>query len=205
LVEICTATNPLPASALTASNSCLLFANLTFPSVSPSPARVTTRVGARRALALRPARARVAAVVVFTFKTPLHTNHHRVERSTSRLVSPSRITPRGIAHRRHIVVTRRSSRPLRIDRARSSVCPTSPSSSSSSSVASIDRSIERSRAHRPPPPVLVASSSVARTSSRASSSVVVVVVCRVGSVLGPWRIGFRMSEFLCSVLVVVYV
>ena len=38
-VEICTATNPLPAAALTASNSGLLLANLTLPSVSPSPAR----------------------------------------------------------------------------------------------------------------------------------------------------------------------
>jgi len=202
LVEICTATNPLPASALTASNSCLLFANLTFPSVSPSPARVTTRVGARRVSALPRARARVAAVVVFTFKTPLRTHQNRVERAITHRQSVAHHTPLVSTDRclrRHVVVTRASSLPHdTIARARVPVHRPSPILVPIRRVASrrsFVRSIARVWSFTT---VTVASSRVARTSSSASSSVVVVYVCRVGSARGAWRIGFRMSEFLCS-------
>jgi len=93
-VEICTATNPLPASALTASNSSLLFANLTFPSVSPSPARATVlvaRLGDRPGVGVRlPAGTLVFVVVFKTLPFARATSHahqssvHRSRHHTTR-------------------------------------------------------------------------------------------------------------------------
>ena len=204
-MEICTATNPLPASALTASNSCLLFANLTFPSVSPSPARVTTRVGARRVSALPRARARVAAVVVFTFKTPLHAHQNRVERAITHRQSVAHHTPLVSTDRclrRHVVVTRASfiSSP-RHDRARARPHPSSvpnPRPHPSRRVASIVRSIDRARTvlhHRHRRLVARRAYLVERIVVRRRR---VCVPRRIGP-NGAWRSGFRMSEFLCSV------
>ncbi|OUS43511.1 hypothetical protein BE221DRAFT_118822 [Ostreococcus tauri] len=99
---ICTAINPSPASAATASNSALLFANFTFPSVSPAPAR--TRKDLRARFKVLPSARRPRARTVC-----------RALRSGERSTSTPRQSPRACrrSHPRPRVLTRADHRRVR--------------------------------------------------------------------------------------------